>query len=393
MFKPQEEYLLELLKATLQRSISKRELNREEMDIQQVISVAGQHAVISLLYDTVQELSVFAEVRDRVERETRQIVLQNYRLLFLSRYLIGLLGQYGIQALLLKGVSTAQYYPVPELRKSGDVDLLVAKDVDKKQLFSILKEAGFREKEEQHANHHMEYISPDGVLVEIHTSMTEDFAQKKINRALEELNEGCFQSIQKDVIMGVELPNLSKHYHACELLLHMLHHFLRTGFGLKLLCDWVVLWQQEWSEEEKSSFQELAQKSNIHRFAEIITATCVEYLGMDKKDFPWDYATEEIPVEEFMREILEAEEFGGSDKKRMVMLEGTGPVAYAKEFHHQMHLNFPKAGKCFLLWLFLWLITLVRFLRNNRKIRRTSAGEILKEAHRRSDLIKKLKLF
>ena len=385
--------MLELLKATLQRSISEKELNREEADIQQVISVARQHAVLSLLYDTVQELPVFAEGRDRVERETRQIVLQNYRLLFLSKYLIGLLERHGIQALLLKGVSTAQYYPVPELRKSGDVDLLVAGDVDKNQLFSILKEAGFREKEEQHANHHMEYISPDGVLVEIHTTLTEDFAQKEINRALEELNEGCFRNIQKDVIMGVELPNLSKPYHACELLLHMLHHFLRTGFGLKLLCDWVVLWQQEWSGEEKSCFQELARKSNIHRFAEIITATCVEYLGMDKKEFPWDYVTEEIPVEEFMKEILEAEEFGGSDKNRMVMLEGTGLWAYVKEFHHQMHLNFPRAGKCFLLWPALWLITLVRFLRNNRTIRGTSAGEILREAHRRSDLIKKLKLF
>ena len=85
--------MLELLKATLQRSISKKELNREETDIQQVISVARQHAVLSLLYDTVQELPVFAEGRDRVERETRQIVLQNYRLLFLSKYLIGLLEQ------------------------------------------------------------------------------------------------------------------------------------------------------------------------------------------------------------------------------------------------------------------------------------------------------------
>ena len=103
--------------------------------------------------------------------------------------------------------------------------------------------------------------------------------------------------------------------------------------------------------------------------------------------------TEEIPVEEFMKEILEAEEFGGSDKNRMVMLEGTGLWAYVKEFHHQMHLNFPRAGKCFLLWPALWLITLVRFLRNNRTIRGTSAGEILREAHRRSDLIKKLKLF
>jgi len=94
-----------------------------------------------------------------------------------------------------------------------------------------------------------------------------------------------------------------------------------------------------------------------------------------------------------MREILDAEEFGKNDANRMVMLSGMGPWAYIKELHHQMHLNFPKAGKCFLLWPVLWVITLVCFVRNNRKIRNTSTKEVLREAKRRSGLMKQLKVF
>lgn len=76
----------------------------------------------------------------------------------------------------------------------------------------------------------------------------------------------------------------------------------------------------------------------------------------------------------------------------MVMMRGTGLLDYIREFHHQMHLNFPKAGKCFLVWPVLWVITLVKFLYNNRKVRNISTKEILKEAKRRSKLMEKIKI-
>jgi hypothetical protein len=66
---------------------------------------------------------------------------------------------------------------------------------------------------------------------------------------------------------------------------------------------------------------------------------------------------------------------------------------YIREFHHPMHLNFPKAGKCFLFWPVLWVITLVRFLRNNRRVRAVSGRELLKSAGQRGKLVKEMRLF
>ena len=77
----------------------------------------------------------------------------------------------------------------------------------------------------------------------------------------------------------------------------------------------------------------------------------------------------------------------------MVAVRGSGLGAYTREFHHQMHLNFPRAGKCFLLWPLLWCMTLVRFLRNNRKIRHTSVRAVLRNAKARGKLVKRLFLF
>ena len=89
---------------------------------------------------------------------------------------------------------------------------------------------------------------------------------------------------------------------------------------------------------------------------------------------------------------MDAEEFGKA-KNRMVALRGNGLFDYVREFHHQMHLNFPKAGKIFLFWPVLWMITLIRFLRNNRKVRSVSSKELFESAGKRGKLVKGMKLF
>jgi len=389
-FSEEEKYLLALLKVALNReqSIDAKTL----ADINVVLEIAQRHSVISLLYDALSEMSVAEEQRNKVEYHCRQITLQNYRLLFLTKYLLELLRKHEISALVLKGVSTASWYPVPELRKSGDVDLLISKQVEIKKVAEVLTAVGFVEKTQQHAGYHMEFLSSEGITVEIHKQFTEKFVNKKINTAMEkQVHEGFDAGIIANA-MGVDLPMLNRAYHAYELLLHMLHHFTTSGFGLKLLCDWVVCWNQEWSKDEKDTFHCLTKESVTERFAEAVTETCALCLGLKKDNFAWDYDAAEIPSRELMREILDAEEFGKNDANRMVMLSGMGPWAYMKELHHQMHLNFPKAGKCFLLWPVLWVITLVRFLNNNKRVRNTSTREILKEAKRRSKLMEQLKL-
>ena len=173
----------------------------------------------------------------------------------------------------------------------------------------------------------------------------------------------------------------------------MLQHFLRSGFGIKLLCDWVVFWKETATMEEQGVYLRLVREAGIKNFSDIVTLTCIQYLGMDAEKVEWMNYAGDYPVEEFLKEILVAEEFGKSDVHRMVVMRGTGIHDYIREFHHQMHLNFPKAGKCFLSWPVLWIITLVRFLKNNRKVRNTSTGAILKEAAKRSKLLEDLKLF
>ena len=75
----------------------------------------------------------------------------------------------------------------------------------------------------------------------------------------------------------------------------------------------------------------------------------------------------------------------------MVALRGDGFFDYVREFHHQTVLAFPKLSKTIVLLPGLYLIVLVRFLKNNKTRRGgQSAAAILKDAGRRGRLTKKL---
>jgi hypothetical protein len=91
-------------------------------------------------------------------------------------------------------------------------------------------------------------------------------------------------------------------------------------------------------------------------------------------------------------EILEAQEFGDEHSGRMVILSNKGLGAYIREFHFQMRINHPKTSKVILLWPVLWIITLLVFLRNNRKIRGVTTKEIFASAKARQSLLADLKL-
>jgi len=390
-FSAEEKALLNALKENLGGGLNS--ISQGEVDWQKVQIMAGKQGVQSFLYPQVAEGILPETVSKVVERGARTTVLQSYRLLFLSKFLIGRLEDAGIAVALLKGAATAAYYPEPELRKSGDVDLLLLEPEKYNEACSVLKQHGYTTHEEQRALHHVVFTSGDGIEIELHTMLAEPFDNNRMNKYLKRKLADCRRNVIRKDIMGVELPVLADGYHAYELLLHMLQHFLRSGFGLKLLCDWVVLWNQTIPQQEREIYLTLVTESGLKGFSDMITQVCCRYLGLRLENVEWMEMQTSYNVHAFMEEIFEAEEFGKQSADRMVVLRNQSVWEYIREFHHQMHLNFPRAGKCFLFWPVLWVITLLRFLRNNRKIRKVSTGEILKKAGQRSRIMEQIRLW
>ena len=106
------------------------------------------------------------------------------------------------------------------------------------------------------------------------------------------------------------------------------------------------------------------------------------------------YGIDRAGASKFMKEVFEAGEFGKSSPDRMVVLRGKGLLLpFIREFHHQMKLNYPKAGKLVFIWPVLWVLTLAGFIHRNKSIRNVSGSAIIKKAVQRSFVVERMKLF
>ena len=145
------------------------------MNWTELIHTADRHSVLSLLYDTLTAVNVcaaqcetqnFTPIQNQtgsfIPAQTLQIpqIPQDPNAtgtdkkhadcpaklptVILQQFLITLLEEAGISVLLLKGWQTAQLYPVPEARKSGDIDLLIPDPAQFEQAVCVLENHGFQ---------------------------------------------------------------------------------------------------------------------------------------------------------------------------------------------------------------------------------------------------------
>lgn len=388
-----EHTLLQSLRQSLQQSNRadfKPSLSAEEWP--QLLTTADRHEVLSLLETTWDSDQLPKEQRMFVQAKTAKTIHKGIQLQALNARLTSLLAKEGITAITLKGCTVSRYYPTPEFRKTSDIDLFVANPEEAKKAVRILGDNGFKPSGAWHANHHFILSSDKNEVVELHTAWADDFKDKNLNQYMAKMQPESMHHCHLTDIQGFQVYAYETPWHAFYLMIHMLTHFVGSGFGLRNLCDWVVLWNHCDEVKAREDFLKMAVESGTDEFAAALTAICVKYLGLDraKSPVPDEKHVDPETVEMLLRDILDAGEFGYSEAARMVGMDGDSWTAYVREFHHQMHINFPKAGRWIILWPVLWAATLVRFLRNNRKLHRAPLTEIMKKAGKRGRLVSRL---
>lgn len=155
----------------------------------------------------------------------------------------------GIEPLLVKGSLCRSVYPNGALRISADEDILV-KGEQLQAACGVLEAMGLRSAspEMDETLEEISWQSPDGLLlVELHRYLF----------APDSGPFGLLQTLFRDVFSrareytlaeGNRVLSLSAHDHLLYLLMHAMKHFIRTGFGLRQICD-VGLWAARWQKE------------------------------------------------------------------------------------------------------------------------------------------------
>ena len=206
-----------------------------------------QNHVAAMTADTVAALDVPREVkipwlaeRDKAERWHRyQKEVQDE--------IIDLLKQHDIETLVLKGTHTAQYYPIPELREFGDLDLYFYDKHDEADRIAE-KELGVTVSNDAH--HHSKY-NYRGVTIESHYDFVNTHyppSNRRYEQIVKELSHTnsspkLGEGDRRKAVVEECVSPFTFHFSLFEvlfLLRHMACHFAASRITLRDLVDWTL---------------------------------------------------------------------------------------------------------------------------------------------------------
>ena len=286
--------LLVLLEYSLQdRSLSEggiaslREL--DPADWVNVLIEAKRQRVSGLLFTAVKKLpgsiSVPDEVllalmaeADRIQRKSRKIQLAETQVLTL-------LEKSGLHPVLMKGSRCARFYPDPDLRESGDIDLYLP-PAEFSLSLQILKDVGFDLTDAPDGSIH---YTVDRIDIDQHRSY---FDLHRHSRALPPV-----PSDEAEILL---------------LATHILKHASGTGVGLRQICDFALAFHHDPGLTEH--LDDCFRKAGLQRWEAALLSFSHIYLG-----FPPGKTT--VPVRSFMRIIQEGGDFGHHATGRFSALE------------------------------------------------------------------------
>ena len=189
--------------------------------------------------------------------------------------------QNGIRMMLLKGYGLSRYWPKPEYRPVGDMDIYLGGCWQ--QADRLVSERLGIKVDDSHEHHTC--FTFQGVNVENHY----DIVNTKVNESSREL-EALFKRIATfDRSLKMEKSEIflpSPTLNAIFLIRHLGQHFAGAEATLRQLLDWGFFMQHEHEKVDWELVISTLKKVGIYRFFQQVNAICVDYLGFPESAFP-----------------------------------------------------------------------------------------------------------
>ena len=245
---------------------------------EKLFEYAEDHHVKALVYSVLPKNRDSMDMDDALyERWKRDAVLASIGQIQHIRQVEKVLKRFNeskLPVILLKGLVIRELYPKPELRTMCDADILVREsDLDKAR--EIMINEGYVEREKSPV--HISFINKNHSVVEVHWTIGDYrfFADKH------DLEKGMWECAEKVRVGESEALSFSPEDLCLHLCIHMAVHVLTGGFGIRQLCDLVLLVEKKGDLIDWTSFYNKCEKWGIQKFISIVFLLCNHLLHMD----------------------------------------------------------------------------------------------------------------
>ena len=227
--------------------------SRQEWE--ELFSVAAKHNLVAVTFPLIDELhdqevvplgiySRWAMMAEKVQEKNKLMSEGCVRLYSLFK-------SGGLRSCVLKGQGAARFYPHPELRQSGDIDIWV--DAKRKETLQFLRSKG---SVNHVCYHHCDIKLAKGVKVEVHfmpSWMNAPISNRRLLKYFDSVAPEQFANYDKG--LGFCVPTVR--FDAVYMLVHLYRHVLDEGVGLRQLMDYYYVLKALMPEDRQAALNDI----------------------------------------------------------------------------------------------------------------------------------------
>ena len=299
----------------------------ENVEWDEVIDLANKHKVEGIVYLALRKSNLVSKIGEK----RLSLLKQKAAITGIgqSRHISGLsivfnkIIEENIPVIVLKGLVVRDFYPQPDQRTMSDADILVHKD-DVEKVKNLLIDMGYIFLEDHKASHHIALVHNRYPVIEVHWNL---FKRDGFSNELEHYERLIWNRAININVGEAEVLSLSYEDLALHLCMHMAAHLASTGFGVRQLCDLVVLVEKKGEEINWNSFIMKARMYGFEKFSLIMFLLCKKLFDME---IPKELEVSSVNNKKYIAALLdEIFESGVHGKKEM-----------ANQFATQVAFNF-----------------------------------------------------
>ena len=265
---PSQEKYLQLLRCGLWDRQSDQEVDPE------VFAIAKEQSTTALICKDSRI--------ERYQDELMNVLWSHSRLNAVIAEISGILDARGIPSVLLKGQGCASFYPNPELRNCGDIDLYVGPENYADAVAAIAVPGSPVEECDIHA--HLTYKK---VTVEIHRACINTYWMRRKKTLAQIEKQGLSKNLQTIEIGGATINIPEVNFNAVYILYHLTHHLAYAGIGFRQICDWTMLLHSQKDKLDRGALSSMLEKVHMMNTWQLIGYIAVNTLGLPKEEMPF----------------------------------------------------------------------------------------------------------
>lgn len=306
-----------LLRAGLWGQLENEQIFQSDVDWSKLMHVAWEQTCLGIVFDGLEYLQSCKPDRKLLTEWFMFVQRIEHSNSVQKCAIVSIISKYRdekIEPILLKGQNVSQYYRNPKHRQGGDIDLYLKDAYDEANAIieSLPNAIGHEE-----TIHHKSF-SVSGQEIENHRCLVH-FYNKKNQKAWAAVMTNCTNITESAELSNSDgrtftLTVLNPQMNAIYLYLHLQHHLLQTGIGLRQICDWACLWKKREKDIDKDLFLKIVDILPVKRCMTALTWIVVNYLGLDEGIIPLDIKADiaRKDGEFLLRDILDSGNFGRS---------------------------------------------------------------------------------